>query len=249
MSALRAILFDLGDTVIQFGPIDRAALFRRAAQRTYRMWAARQQRMPDFRRYYLHQWFAMYWGFFKQMLLRREMNAERSIRRACRKLWLQGNAAFYRQLMHAWYSPLAEIATIEPGTRQVLRQLRDQGYQLGLVSNTFVPGHVLDAHLEQLDLLQYFPHRIYSCDVRYRKPDRRIFHAALDRIGVAAPQAVFIGDNLHADIFGARRAGLLPIWKRPMHIRHHRLPNDNTPRIDRLIELPPLLDRVRGEPH
>lgn len=247
MSALRAILFDLGDTIIQYGPIDKRALFRQAAQRTYNLWAQRQRRMPGYRRYYLHQWFAMYWGLFKQMLLRREMDAQRYIERACRKLWLEGNHAFFRQLMHTWYSPLKEVGTIEPGTRSMLRQLHRMGYKLGLVSNTFVPGHVLDAHLEQLGLLRFFPHRIYSCDVRYRKPDRRIFQLALDAVGVAANEAVFIGDNLHADVYGARRAGLLSIWKRPPHVTAIPPTSLDAPRIDRLTDLPPLLEQL-GQP-
>jgi len=110
-----------------------------------------------------------------------------------------------------------------------------------------VPGHVLDAHLEQLGLLRFFPHRIYSCDVRYRKPDRRIFQLALDAVGVAANEAVFIGDNLHADVYGARRAGLLSIWKRPPHVTAIPPTSLDAPRIDRLTDLPPLLEQL-GQP-
>ena len=211
---LRAVLFGLGDTVIQYGPVDRRRVFRQGAHRTYELWAQRQKRMPDFQRYYLHQWFALHWGHLKQVLLRREMDSMHYIRRACRKLWLSAPDTFFTQLAWAWYEPLAERATIEPGTHELLDTLRCRGYRLALISNTFVPGFVLDQHLSQLGLLDFFPLRIYSCDVGHRKPSRRIFHLALDRLGIEPTQAAFVGDRLDADVRGAHRAGMHAIWKR-----------------------------------
>jgi HAD superfamily hydrolase (TIGR01509 family) len=208
------VLFDLGDTIIQFGDIDHAALFERAARRTYELWSGHQNRMPGFRRYYLHQWFAMHWGYFKQRVLRREMSAMRYIRRACRKLWLEAEDDFYKELAWRWYQPLAEQATLEPGTHETLSALRSEGYTLALVSNTFVPGFVLDRHLRALNLLDHFPVRVYSCDVGFRKPDPRIFQIALERVGAQPGECVFVGDNVAADVMGARQAGMFPIWKR-----------------------------------
>src|SRR5690606_38948955 len=134
-----------------------------------------------------------------------------------------------------WYLPLAEQATLEPGTHETLQRLRDGGYRMGLISNTFVPGFVLDRHLARLSLLEYFPVRVYSCDVGYRKPDPRIFQIALDRIGVGPDEAVFIGDSPTADILGARQASIYPIWKRPPHQAGTTL---DALTISRLAELP-----------
>jgi HAD superfamily hydrolase (TIGR01662 family) len=244
LHSLRAILFDLGDTVIQYGQVDRAMLFECAVQRTYRLWAQKHRRMPGYRRYYLHQWFAMRWGYLKQLVLRREMNAERYIRRACRKLWLDGSGAFFEELLCAWYSPLEEVATLEAGTREILQTLSDGGYKLAIISNTFVPGHALDRHLERLDLLRFFPHRIYSCDVGYRKPDPRIFQIALRALEVQPAEAVFIGDDLNADIYGAQRAGMLPIWKRSAQAKALGVTGGDVPTIDALDELPALIARL-----
>lgn len=214
MPTLEAVLFDLGDTLIQYGAIDKRAMFREGAKRTYRFWAAHQQRMPDFRRYYLHQWFAIHWGQFKVKLCGREVDAMRLLRRACEKLWLNAPEPFYRELAWQWYQPLAEVAAVEPGTHQMLDCLSRAGCRLGIISNTFVPGFVIDRHLQQVGLLHYFPHRIYSCDVGYRKPDRRIFTKALEVVGCDADKTAFVGDMLAADVYGAHRAGLRPIWKR-----------------------------------
>lgn len=232
---IRAVLFDLGDTLLQFGPIDRDALFKEAAWRTYQLWASRQDRMPGFQRYYLHQWFALRWGYLKLMLLGRERDVMRMIRRACRKLWLSAPEEFYPELAWEWYRPLAEIARVEPGTHELLADLRDRGYRLGIISNTFVPGFVLDRHLTGLGLIEFFPERIYSCDVGYRKPHRRIFEIALERIGVRPDEAIFVGDLPEVDLFGAYRMGMTPIWKRSAADR--RAVPAGTLAIDRLSEL------------
>jgi putative hydrolase of the HAD superfamily len=66
-------------------------------------------------------------------------------------------------------------------------------------------------------LLEFFPVRIYSSSVRYRKPHPRIFEMALSEVGVAANRALFIGDLLATDIAGAKRAGMRTIWKPARH--------------------------------
>lgn len=246
-----AILFDLGDTLIHFGDVDKRALFEQGAWHTYQIWAARQKRMPDYRRYYRHQWFAVRWAYFKSLVLRRELDAMRLIRRACDNLRLMAPEAFFRELAWQWYRPLAEVATVEPDTADVLQSLSEAGYDLAIVSNTFVPGFVIDRHLEQLDLIRFFPVRVYSCDVRYRKPDPRIFQIALERLGAAAAESVYIGDLPQADIAGASRAGLRAIWKKNgQQIASEERP-DAAAVIGRLNELPPLIDRLfdRPAPH
>jgi putative hydrolase of the HAD superfamily len=241
---VRAILFDFGDTLVQFGDIDRDALFKQAAWETYQLWAQRQDRMPDFQRYYLHQWFALRWGYFKLLLLRREMDAMRYIRRACRKLWLTAEDDFFAELAWDWYRPLTDVASLEPGLHRTLAELQARGYRLGIVSNTFVPGFVLDRHLEQLDLLRYFPTRVYSCDVTYRKPDRRIFRIALDRLGCRPEETAFVGDLLDADVDGAARAGMLAIWKRSSVSQSNRQRRVGVLTIDRISDLSPKLAQL-----
>ena len=44
------------------------------------------------------------------------------------------------------------------------------------------------------------------------KPDPRIFHMALVKLGCPAGESVMIGDAWDTDIAGARAAGIRPIW-------------------------------------
>lgn len=57
---------------------------------------------------------------------------------------------------------------------------------------------------------------VVSGDEGISKPDPRIFHVALDRLGVAAADAVMVGDSWTADITGAARAGIRAIWFNPL---------------------------------
>lgn len=243
----RAVVFDFGDTLVHFGRIDRRAMFEKAAWRTYKMWARRQRRMPGWQRYYLHQLFSLQWAYMKTMVLRRELDAIRYMRRACRKLWLNAPHEFFEELAWNWYRPLAEIADVDPLLPEVLDDLRDRGYELAVISNTFVPGFVMDRHLEEMSLIDRFPIRVYSSDVGYRKPDRRIFDVALERLGLSAHAATYVGDLPHIDVIGARRAGMNAIWMN----REGAAPAANGRTVDvtqirRITELPETLARLNA---
>jgi putative hydrolase of the HAD superfamily len=83
---------------------------------------------------------------------------------------------------------------------------------------------------------------VYSCDVGYRKPHRRIFETALEQLGVQPHEAVFIGDSYHADIAGAERIGLRAIWR----INGDEPARPNTCCVRSLSELLPLLQSLEG---
>jgi putative hydrolase of the HAD superfamily len=49
---------------------------------------------------------------------------------------------------------------------------------------------------------------VLSSEVGKRKPHPFIFQRALSELGVAADEALFVGDRLEADVFGASRVGM-----------------------------------------
>jgi putative hydrolase of the HAD superfamily len=53
---------------------------------------------------------------------------------------------------------------------------------------------------------------IVSGDYGYRKPDQRLFVAALARLGVRPDQAVYVGNDMHRDVFGAQQAGMRTVF-------------------------------------
>ncbi len=94
----------------------------------------------------------------------------------------------------------------KPYTDDLLSAIRNAGYALGLVSNT--EALLTDYDLEILGLHDRFDAVVLSSRVGYKKPDRRIFDLALERLGIAASECVFVGDNPVDDIAGAQGAGM-----------------------------------------
>jgi putative hydrolase of the HAD superfamily len=92
-----------------------------------------------------------------------------------------------------------------PHVREVLDVLRER-YPLAIVTDA--QSAYARGELHKVGLLDYFDPIVVSGDHGYRKPDRRLFQLALDGMGVAAEHALYVGNDLHRDISGAREAGM-----------------------------------------
>ena len=103
---------------------------------------------------------------------------------------------------------------IYPDTVSVLKSLRQNGFRTAVVSNIAWDIRPVLAAAEVDEF-------VLSFEVGAAKPDTRIFTAALDRLGVAADEALMIGDSEEND-GAARQLGCsfalvdpLPIAERP----------------------------------
>jgi putative hydrolase of the HAD superfamily len=235
------VLFDLGDTLLDFEPMDTRALFRRAARLTYDELAARgASPMPAFERYTRVYFRGVKWAYFWAKLRRREFNSLDLLRQFHRTMGLPADEELLRELAWRWYEPVIEHTRVEPDLRATLAELSASGLRLGVISNTFVPGFVHDRQLEMVGLLEFLPVRVYSSEVGYRKPDRRIFEAALSRLGVGARETLFVGDLVKTDIIGARRMGMRTALKQPYaNLRPHRIADHVVRKIADLREVVP----------
>ncbi len=85
----------------------------------------------------------------------------------------------------------------------VLEVLRERKLKIGLLSNTSRDLGEFVAH-HRLDVDAVLTSRVHGKS----KPHDTIFHAMLERIGVAADAAVMVGDDVHDDVDGARAIGM-----------------------------------------
>jgi len=120
------------------------------------------------------------------------------------------DADAFAAALNGYISPvLAYPPNLCPGADRAVRELAARGVSLGIVSNTGrTPGVILRRVLERHGLLDYFGAISYSDEIGFRKPEARIFHVTLERAGVAAGEAVHIGDNPDADVVGAQGVGM-----------------------------------------
>ena len=69
-----------------------------------------------------------------------------------------------------------------------------------------------NADLGAIGLARYFELAVAAREAGVLKPDPRIFGLLLQRAALTADQVVHVGDDAVADVEGARRAGLTPVW-------------------------------------
>lgn len=98
-----------------------------------------------------------------------------------------------------------------PDVLSTLEAVKQAGYRLAIISNW---SWHLPELCESLGLTPYFEQIITSARVGYAKPHPRIYEYALEELMVAPVQAVHIGDSYRADVVGASRLGIQPLWLR-----------------------------------
>jgi putative hydrolase of the HAD superfamily len=91
------------------------------------------------------------------------------------------------------------------GAREALDGIAALGLRRAVVSNS--DGRA-EWHLEQCGVREGIEFVVDSHLVGVEKPDPRIFHIALERLGVAAGRALYVGDIRSVDEAGAREAGM-----------------------------------------
>jgi len=139
-----------------------------------------------------------------------------------------------KDLYDAW--PACEHFVLYEEVPGVLRELREGGFTIGLITNTQRSLADFERHF-QLDGL--FSFAISSFDHGYMKPHPSIFAEALRRAKAAPQEAVMVGDSVPHDI-----AGALGIGMRGVLVARSGLSTGapaDVPIIQTLRELPPLL--------
>jgi HAD superfamily hydrolase (TIGR01662 family) len=111
---------------------------------------------------------------------------------------------------NAFCERFMNFVRLDKGAKAALMKLHGK-YKLGIVSNFAIPECVFKL-LEKHGLDVFFDAVIVSGAVNKRKPSPEIFQKAVETLGVAAEEAVFVGDTIDADVQGAKAAGMKTIY-------------------------------------
>ncbi|MBN1426777.1 MAG: HAD family hydrolase [Anaerolineae bacterium] len=242
---LKAILFDLGGTLIHYHDPQADNLkhpFRRVTVLGIR--AVMEHLAPK--------------GFTPSQIEQLTGTIGRHIDQSYRAMWIERRGgcieasiqaglseidmivdeASWTAARHHLYHPVDQTVSARKGIRATLDALRDKGYRLGVISNTFWAADLHDRHLAEHGLLDFFPVRVYSSETPYQKPHPSIFLTALEQMGIRAEEAVYVGDRIDVDVAGAQQVGM-----RGILIRSPYLPADLDGHVpDAIIEeLPDLI--------
>ena len=131
----------------------------------------------------------------------------------------------------------------DPDARPTLAALREQGFAVGLLSNTHWPRAFHEHFLERDGLADLIAVRCYTSELDHTKPHPDVFAAVLDALGVSAGRAVFVGDRPYDDIHGAKTMGMRTVLRPNPLVPAYDVEPDAE--IGRLPELLPIVSRWR----
>lgn len=137
---------------------------------------------------------------------------------------------------------LAVRPRLVAGVREALDGLKDR-YKLAVVSDAiFSPGRALRELLQGEKLLGFFDVLVFSDELGFSKPDRRVFERAAAELGLPVSRLVHIGDRDHNDIKGAQAAGARAILFTAVKKRDQATSADAV--CDRYEELGRVIERI-----
>lgn len=111
--------------------------------------------------------------------------------------------------VNEWYETFHLFNVLQDDCLEVLSELHKK-YKIGCITNGPVKSQLIK--LEYTKVIDYFDVCLISQEVGIDKPDKRIFELAANKLGLSCDEIAFVGDNFYADIVGAYRAGMEPIW-------------------------------------
>ncbi len=124
------------------------------------------------------------------------------------------------------------------GAAALVAAVRDRA-RVGIVSNNLLEEQ--QEKLRTCALDRFVDALVVSEDVGVSKPDPLIFRVALERLDCGPGEAVMVGDSWNADVAGARAAGIRAVWFNPGGVR---APDDSAS-IPQLRAFEPVPDAMR----
>ncbi|MDN3205837.1 YjjG family noncanonical pyrimidine nucleotidase [Algoriphagus sediminis] len=99
-----------------------------------------------------------------------------------------------------------------PYTFEILNYLKER-YELHIITNGFDESQAKKIRSAKLE--PYFDLIVTSETTGHKKPDARIFHHTVERLGTSHDLCLMIGDNPKSDILGAINAGIDQVFFNP----------------------------------
>jgi putative hydrolase of the HAD superfamily len=240
-TAPRAVIFDLGGTLVEWPDWDADAPRRWALSYDHLIaavprdgWPGREAYARAMREAELAHWQRVeseYWSGPPSGLLHDGF----------RRLGLPVHEAELMAALDGYARAVDGWAEVFPDAVATLTTLRARGYRLGLLSNTWWAAEWHNADLATHGLASLLDEVVYTSDLPHSKPHPSVFLEVAARLGVEPAACVMVGDRPIDDISGAQRVNMRAVWKTNHAPRHRPEAIVPTATIADLAELPPLL--------
>ncbi|WP_051663023.1 HAD family hydrolase [Alicyclobacillus macrosporangiidus] len=207
MSAYDVIFFDLDHTLV-----DTRQQYHLGVPKAMR--ALYGDAWPDtFLERFLHHHELLWPNYDRRVMTMEELRRERFLR-AWRDFGVEKDAEEARRFHEAYMAAFPETLRPYPETHRLLEALSPE-HRLAIITNGSPDMQWEKVRLCGLD--RYFSEEVLFISERigHAKPHPSVYQAAMTGMGVAARDALMIGDNYQADIEGARACGMDAVWYVP----------------------------------
>jgi putative hydrolase of the HAD superfamily len=197
---LEAVIFDWGGTLSVHADVDLADLWRPAAEEID---PSRADEIAGvLHRVEQHSW-------DRVAVDQQSTTLQAILDEACRSTGIDVRPAVLHRAAKAYLDGWAPHIRHHADAAPVLQALRDAGYKTGLLSNTHWPRSIHEHFLERDGLTGLLDARVYTSELPRTKPNPLAFKAVLHLLDVPdARHAVFVGDRLYDDVWGASQMGM-----------------------------------------
>lgn len=209
----KAVIFDLGSTLIEYEaiPWSEMNLYCAASARNYLL--QKGYDVPDEAEFY--QAYEEVKNRYRKMAA--ETLVEWTVMQAAGELlqgWnIQANEDLRDRFFDAYYEPIGRRIYAYDDTLETLERVKRWHSGIGLISNTVFPEKAHRQELKLFGIEPYLDFAVFSSSFGLRKPHPDIFYKAANLAGVAPSECVYIGDRYLEDVWGASRIGMQAILK------------------------------------
>ena len=239
---MKGIIFDLDETLIQFGG-DWEQVARAGAEAMADWYLKKKHIKLDgpalIETFLAERAAAQEIAGQTQM----EIIAQQSLRAALQKIEASPNTgALVEAAIKVFFEPEEAAWSPDPEAVETLKLLKSQGYRVGLYAN-ISDDSLCQRLINRSGLRPWLSPTFSSAGWGWRKPKREAFELIAGRWGLPATEIVGVGDSLQTDIWGADQAGMATIWlnrsETPADSANH--PLQPTAVIKRLSALPEIM--------
>ena len=171
-----------------------------------------------------------YWKLYREEKVTKAALRYQRLRKAFDALEYHIDDPLIDTLSEAYIANLSNFRNLVPDTIEVLEYLRPN-YNLHIITNGF--EEIQEKKMRESNISQYFDQVVNSEMAGVKKPNPKIFQLALKMASVSPEKSLMIGDNIEADILGAKAVGF-----NALHLNAHNDPeHDHCQMIQELREI------------
>lgn len=156
------------------------------------------------------------WGLYRENKIEKDKLRDERFRITLAEFGLN-DKKLAADLGHDYVEYCPKKTNLFPFVHSTLNYLKDR-YYLHIITNGF--EEVQYKKLENCNLIDYFEQIITSEQVGFKKPSSEIFKFSLLKAFAKPSDSLMIGDDLHADILGAKDIGMAQVYFNPFKEKH-----------------------------